>query len=373
LNILIFFPYNLRTVEQQSVMEMLVQKGHKVVLLTTCERGYLHKYVEGLGVYPEAVKLKAGNGKLNFYTSNFKKLCSIIKKYKIDIVIAHQQVPALIAGLLRKVMPFKLIYVRHNTDEDYQLNKRKARLFNKIINSLTPVKVAPSSVVREFWVRNEKVNGRQVHRIDYGYNFNQYEAPDQMQADRIRKKFPASLLILSVARLVPTKRHKEMLTVIKKLVEEDAIDCKFLCLGSGSAEAELRTEIEKLGMNNHIFLLGRKVNVFDYIAAADIFMHLSYSEASNSAVKEVGLCKKPVIVCQGVGDFEDYINSGKNGFLVNKENPVEESYVILKNIAEGRVDIQKCGNLLFDTVTSAFNINNIGCDYEQLLNTVMKR
>ncbi|HZH66232.1 MAG TPA: glycosyltransferase, partial [Flavisolibacter sp.] len=93
-------------------MELLVQKGHEVVLLTTCEKGYLHKYMENLGVHTEAVELKAGSSKLSFYITNLIKLRSVIKKYKIDIVIAHQQVPALIAGLLRKVNPFRLIYVR---------------------------------------------------------------------------------------------------------------------------------------------------------------------------------------------------------------------------------------------------------------------
>ncbi len=372
MNILIYFPYNLRTVEQQSVMEMLAKKSHKVVLLTTCKRGYLHEYVERFGVITEAMHKTKTPGSFRFYSDNYKKLKLVIKRYSIDVVIAHQQGPALIAGVLRKTKPFKLIYVRHNSDEDYQLNYRKAKWYNKIVNSLTPVKVAPSSVVHNFWRHQEKVFSQQIHRINYGYNFKQYEEPNPEEVEKIKKAYPASLKILSIARLVPAKRHNAMLSIVHRLVQE-GIDCKFICLGTGPLENELIHKIHALNLQEHIYLLGRKENVFDFIAAADIFIHLSSSEASNSAVKEAGLCRTPVVVCRGVGDFEDYIINGENGFLVNKENPAEESYVILKNIAEGRVDIQKCGNLLFDTVTSAFNINNIGCDYEQLLNTVMKR
>jgi glycosyltransferase involved in cell wall biosynthesis len=369
MKILVYFPYNLRTVEQQSVMEMLVQKGHEVVLLTSCARGYLHQYVEKLGVRAEAIDTKPEDGKLKFYRDNIKGLRSFIRQYKIDIVIAHQQVPALIAGLARKLLPFTLIYVRHNTDEDYRLNEKKARIFNTVINKLTPVKVAPSSAVRNFWIEYEKVRKEQVHRVDYGYNFRQYEAPDLAEAERIREKFRASLLVLSMARLVPSKRHKEMFTVIRKLVDE-GIDCTFICLGSGSLEKELNSEIERLQLQDRIFLLGRKENVFDYIAAADVFMHLSFTEASNSAVKEVGLCKKPVIVCKEVGDFEDYISHGENGFLVNKNEPVEESFVILKKMAAGEIDKGPVGEKLFATVTGKFDIDKVAPTYEQLFKTL---
>jgi glycosyltransferase involved in cell wall biosynthesis len=175
-----------------------------------------------------------------------------------------------------------------------------------------------------------------------------------------------------MARLVPSKRHKEMFSVVKRLVEE-GIDCKMICLGTGSLENELRQIIDISGMKNHIFLLGRKENIFDYIAACDVFFHLSSAEASNSAVKEVALYQKPVIVCKGVGDFEDYIIPWENGFLVDKENPVEESHSILKAIAENKVDRSKLGQRLFNTVTTMFDIKNVSEDYNRLLHYVMQQ
>lgn len=371
MRILIYFPYNLRTVEQQSVMEMLVGKGHKVILLTTCERGYLHEYIEGKGVITEWIDDKKLKTRLDFYRANFKKFKTIFKKHEIEIVIAHQQITALIAGLLRKRMKIPLVYVRHNTDEDYQLNGIKAKWYNKLINSITPVKVAPSSVVEKFWIEKEGVSSKQIHRINYGYDFKQYEKPIQVQVEKIKERFLAQLRIVSIARLVPAKRHGLMFEIIKRLVEH-GIDCKFICLGSGPMEKELKESIISMGMGNHIFLLGRKENVFDYIAASDVFMHLSSTEASNSAVKEVALYKKPVLVCKGVGDFDDYIVNNENGFLLSKEKPEEGAYTILKAIAENKIDKQVVGENLFKTVTTIFDINNVAYMYEELLNQVVK-
>jgi glycosyltransferase involved in cell wall biosynthesis len=371
MNILIYFPYNLRTVEQQSVMEMLVSEGHKVVLLTTCERGYLHEYVEQKGVIAEWINTNEIKGKADFYTVNLKKLKSVLKKYRIDVVIAHQQATALIAGLLRMVQKFPLIYVRHNTDEDYQLNAARAKWYNRLINLITPVKVAPSSVVERFWIEKEAISPKQIHRINYGYNFGQYEAPVQERVESIKEAFPTSLRILSMARLVPSKRHEIMFSVIKQLTDE-GVDCKFLCLGIGPLEKELREKIIAGGMQERIFLLGRKDNVFDYIEACDVFMHLSSTEASNSAVKEVALCKKSVLVREGVGDFDDYIRSDFNGFLLNKNSPKERAVAILMAISKNEIDKKKIGDQLFETVIDSFDIKKAIPRYEELLNRLAK-
>jgi len=351
-------------------MEMLVKHRHKVVLLTTVERGYLHQYVETLGIITESVDIIDERGKISFYRKNFQKLRSVVKKYKINIIIAHQQVPALLAGLFVKFRKVKLVYVRHNSDEDYQHFPKKAKWLNKIVNYLTPVKVAPSSVVKNFMIFKEGVPPKQIVRVNYGYNFDQYEKPDPAEVSKIKKAYPAQLLILSIARLVAAKRHREMFEVVSQL-KKDGIDCKLVCLGSGPMEKEIQQLIFDMGLDKSVFLEGNRDNIFDYIEAADVFLHLSSTEASNSAVKEAALCKKTVIVCKGVGDFEDYIQQWKNGFLVHKENPVPEAYAILKKIYTKELDKQEIGSQFFETVTSIFHINKIGKAYNELLLKVL--
>lgn len=348
-------------------MEMLIKKGHRVVLLTSCKRGFLHEYMASKGVITRAVDDE--EGKFSFYRSNIKRLRAAIAEFDIDIVIAHQQVTALIAGLVRTMKKFKLVYVRHNSDEDYLLNRAKAKWYNRLVNSLTPVKLAPSSTVENFWKDNERVSTK-IYRINYGYNFDQYDAPVASEVERIREKFPTQLRILSMARLVPSKRHAVMFSIVKRLVES-GIDCNLLCLGSGNLRDELTNLVMELEMERHIFLLGRQENIFDWISATDVFLHLSATEASNSAVKEVGLCRKPVIVCKGVGDFEDYITHGENGFLVDKAYPDDEAFLLLTALAKGEVNKEQIGNKLFETVTSTFDINNIAGQYEQLLNDLV--
>jgi glycosyltransferase involved in cell wall biosynthesis len=367
MNILIYFPYNQRTVEQQSVMEALVKRSHKVILLTTCRRGPLHDEVEKLGVLALDTDVDDGVGKLSFLRKNLVRLNSVVKRYDVDRVIVHQQMPALVAGLLKMLRHFPLLFVRHNSDVDYLINYKKAKRFNRVINWLTPIKIAPSEAVKNTWLAIEKVPVSGVHRINYGYNFNQYERPNPLKVQEIKRLYPAKLRVLTMARLVKGKRHEEMFQVIAKLVR-DGVDCNLICLGEGELRNAFEAEIKRLSLSDVIFLPGNKRNIFDYIEASDIFLLLSESEASNSAVKEAALCKKPAIVCRDVGDFNDYVRHGENSFLVDKQEPVEDSYRILAAIAKNEIDSKGVGERFFRTVTQAFDIEQVVEKYIELLN-----
>jgi glycosyltransferase involved in cell wall biosynthesis len=345
-------------------MEMLVQRGHNVVLLTTCEKGDLHDIVSAFGV--TAIGSNASGSKLSKFRANMKQLSQTIDQYKIETVIAQQQGPALIAGTLKKFKKFNLAYVRHNTDEAYQDHPVKAKWLNKLVNSVTPVKIAPSSVVEKFWIETEKVSPRQIRRINYGYNFNQYEKPEPTVVRSIKEQYPAGLRVLSMARLVPAKRHREMFNIIKDL-HKKGLDIKLICLGTGPLEPELRQYVIDQQMSDFIFLTGRKTNIFDYIEASDIFMHLSTSEASNSAVKEVGINRKPVIVCKEVGDFEDYVVTGRNGYITEKINPVPETMAALEQAAADKEKLRALGERLASDVITMFDIQNVAPGYDALL------
>ena len=54
-------------------------------------------------------------------------------------------------------------------------------------------------------------------------------------------------------------------------------------------------------------MVGFREDFVNYMAAADLLIHPSLTEASNNVVKEMGLLQKGVAVCRHVGDFNDFI------------------------------------------------------------------
>jgi glycosyltransferase involved in cell wall biosynthesis len=208
---------------------------------------------------------------------------------------------------------------------------------------------------------------KKIHRINYCYNFSQYRKNSLNASAELREKYKCSLLLLSVARLDPLKRHQMVFETVKKLVE-NGVDCKLVSIGEGPLRAELEKWVADNKMKDRIFLESFAPNTIDYFEACDMLIHLSYSEASSHVVKEAGMCNKTVIACKDVGDFTDYLEHGKNAFLVNKENPVEEAVSLLKQFDYKKDQFQKMGIALHDKVQNAFSMEAVQKDYEKLLN-----
>jgi glycosyltransferase involved in cell wall biosynthesis len=367
MRVLIYNHTNARAVDLQSVMELFVKMGHEVFLFSQLPKGDLHRNVEKYGVKVFGTDRKKNNG-LGSYLYNVRALRKFIKEHKIEIVFAHLQGAGFVAGIVRKFTRFKLFYIRHNTDEHIIQNNRNAKVLNWLTNSVTNTIIAPSEKVYNYITQVEGVSSSRVLRINYGYNFNQYLETDRTGiAKSIRSEYNCRLLLLSVARLVPAKRHMLMFEAVKKLAEKKC-DVKLVCISDGPFRVQLEEYINKEGLQKHVFLIGSRKNVFDYLEAADVFFHLSETEASNSAVKEAGYCKRTAIVCSGVGDFDDYIENGINGYLLNKTNPVAGAINALEELYNDAGKVKRMGELLHDTIISEFEINNVRSKYEKLLN-----
>jgi L-malate glycosyltransferase len=369
LNILIYYPYNQRSVEQQSVMEMLVKTGEKVFLLTTCAEGYIHEYVRGFGVNAFASPVQQEGIKGYFKQAIYlRKFC---RQNNIDIIFVHQQSAAFPAMLASPFIKARIAYFRHNSDEDYQLNPSKAKRMNGLLNRFIKRLIAPSQKVWQHWVNEEKVDPPRITRINYGYNFGQYEKADPAKVKAIQDEFPCQLRVVSIARLVAAKRHLLMFRCVQEAIKT-GIDIRLICIGTGPDEAMLKQWIKDNRLEANISMLGYRSNIFDYLGAADIYMHLSSTEASNSSVKEAGLAACPCLVCKGVGDFEDYIKNEQNGFLVSKEPQTSEVLDILKEASADKTKLQRIGKSLQHTVREQFDIANVTPLYRQLI-TEMKK
>ena len=92
---------------------------------------------------------------------------------------------------------------------------------------------------------------------------------------------------------------------------------------------------------------------------SDFIIHPSISESSSIVVKEAGLVNRPCIVCRGVGDFDEYMVHEKNGFLVNQETFVTDTFNIIKSNHQDRLLLNKIGENLNKDVHRLFEVSRI--------------
>lgn len=362
--ILIYYPNNKRTIAIESLLIELKKQGHNVWLLSNEDNyGELHKVLGLQGIKASAFNVSIKNP-LIYYLKHINFLVHFIRKNKFDIVYSHIQRSNFIAVIAQYFCNSRFIICRHHSDIN---TKFKERFLDMVINKLAKTIVVPSKKVMNHMTLSEGVPRKKIRLINYGYNFNAYDKPDLKEAGIIKNNFSCNLLIIQVARLMPGKRYLELCLVIKTLFEK-GYDIKLIALGEGEEEEKLKKFIQKNNLEKTIHLLGYKNNVIDYLYAADLVVLLSRSEASNSVIKEAALVKRPVIICNDVGDFDDYIEHGINGFKINKDDPKPELMKLIIDFYNNKYDTDALTENLYKKVIATFSIDNVAYKYDEFNN-----
>jgi glycosyltransferase involved in cell wall biosynthesis len=201
------------------------------------------------------------------------------------------------------------------------------------------------------WFAREK----HIYYIPLGYDFNLYKGLELNQSEAIRKEFQARFLLLVVARHVKTKRH-ELLLVAMKLLLDRGLDIKLMVLDDGPEKENLAQKIIHLGIGSSVSLLGNKVNISDYMIAADLLVQPSIEESSNQVLKEAAYYNKTAIITKGIGDFDEYITDKTNAFFIEKETTAAGLAALIEQIYEGRYDLEKMAATLKKDVVARFDI-----------------
>ena len=353
MNILFYFPSNRRAIAIETPILALQEKGHKLSLLTIVDSyGPLHEALKAKGVTVDYYVIRRKN-LIMYYLKHFKFIIQYSKKNNIDIIFSHIQYVNIISVIAQYFTKTKFILFRHH---DYPKNS-KERITDWIINRLATTIVIPAQSIKKRMIENEGVNTKKIKVIPYIYNFDEYSySLDKLLTENIKKTYHSKLLLVMVSRIVPEKRHFYAVKVINELIKK-GLDVKLLILDEGSEKNKIMDFVKINNLQNNIFFLGFQKNVMSYLDSADALLHPSIAEASCSVVKEAGLLKKTVIICKGVGDFDDYIINNKNGIFVEQTDNGDQLTTILTDLYNNKEAYYKLGPTLREDILNNFSVN----------------
>ena len=139
--------------------------------------------------------------------------------------------------------------------------------------------------------------------------------------DRIRNEFgipPDHIVVLFLARLVPSKRPEMLLNAVPIVRDRTTRPVLFLFVGDGSSRPPCENLVRSLGLKNDVRFLGALEHgrVPDIMSASDVFV--STSELTNVAIPtcEAMVCGLPVIGFD-VGNTRDIVRHGETGLVVS--------------------------------------------------------
>ncbi|PWW31276.1 glycosyltransferase involved in cell wall biosynthesis [Cytobacillus oceanisediminis] len=125
--------------------------------------------------------------------------------------------------------------------------------------------------------------------------------------------YDQSIKFLTVTRLDLDKGLDIAVDACEVLLEK-GIEFKWYILGDGKYRDKVEKIIEEKNLKKYIFLLGFKLNTFEYIKRCDIFVHPSRSEGKSNAVDEALYLKKPIVITNYT-TVREQITDNVNGFI----------------------------------------------------------
>lgn len=143
---------------------------------------------------------------------------------------------------------------------------------------------------------------------------------------RHRLGLPDGPIVFFAGRLEPEKRLDQLMDVWARIRVRNA-NASLVLAGSGSEEKRLRKQA-----GEGVFFPGTVADVVPYLQSADIFVLPSATEGLSNSLLEAMGCGLPAIATR-VGGATDLIEHGKNGWLIEPDNPeqLEEALTTLLN------------------------------------------
>jgi glycosyltransferase involved in cell wall biosynthesis len=150
-----------------------------------------------------------------------------------------------------------------------------------------------------------------------------YAAPDPAEIARLRQQLGLNdeLVVLSIGRMSREKGHTDLVGAIALLKHVPGLPPhRFVLVGEGPEEEELRRQAQSLGIEDRIIMPGFHQDVAPYYAIGNIFALPSHSEGSPNVVLEAMFSGLP-IAATDAGGVPEILEHDVTGLLVPKMNP----------------------------------------------------
>ncbi|MBA9084538.1 glycosyltransferase involved in cell wall biosynthesis [Fontibacillus solani] len=176
---------------------------------------------------------------------------------------------------------------------------------------------------------NFQVNHPRSYIIQYGLNQQYFDKISCVSDSSINQ-----IIIACPARLVAIKGQYYLLKAMRMLVDVRK-DVVCWLIGDGVMRNDLELQTEKLGLKEHIMLLGNRTDVPQLISKADIVVLPSLQDNLPFSIIESQSLGKPVIASR-VGGIVEMIEDGVNGQLVepgNAQDLFEKLLLLVEDMA----------------------------------------
>lgn len=169
------------------------------------------------------------------------------------------------------------------------------------------------------------VPDERIHTVLNGIDLSRWDP--EVSGETVRRELNVSQdapLVVQIAQLAAWKRQHLLIDAFRRVVERHS-DARLLLVGEEQGPAEgyrrqLQDQVSEAGLEERVIFAGRRVDVDQVLAAADIFCLPSVDDPCALAHLEAMAMRRPVVSVRA-GGAPELISDGKTGLLGPADDP----------------------------------------------------
>jgi len=276
------------------------RKGWDITILVVSLKNRFYNIDEKIKIISLLDDDKSTNSKFQLFYY-IKGIRQTIKKEKPDIVISFITLMNILVLLATRGLSVPVLISERNYFD--QLRKKSLKVLRRFLypKSSAMVVLSEYDYNKYNYVDNKKII------------FNPLNSEDILDVNIDKKE----KILIAVGSLSSQKGFSMLIQALSKI---EFNDWKFLIIGEGSLRESLEKLITEYNLEENVFLIGKKSNIFDYYEKASIFVLSSLYEGFPNVLAEAMShgCASVAFDCK-TGPSE-MINDGVNGYLVEANN-----------------------------------------------------
>jgi len=272
-------------------------------------RGRLADHAERLGIDIICTDRRAGVD-----LRQVARVAGAIRRFGPDVIHAHQYTPYFYAALAAGVTGFgRIVFTEHGRHWPDVVSPPR-----KWVNQALRLRRDRITAVCEFAAEalrtRERIAGRDVRIIPNGVRCEQFDRPRRREwlAGLIGAR-PDATVCLQVARFSPVKDHATALRAFARIRQAHP-SAHLVLVGDGPQRGPIEQLRRDLSLQGRTHLLGNRDDVPDLLAAADVFVLSSLSEAASLSILEAMSAGLPVVATD-VGGNREIVRHGRTGLM----------------------------------------------------------
>ncbi len=189
-------------------------------------------------------------------------------------------------------------------------------LYNKSVDAVVAISQGVQSALQTGGVSSSR-----IHIIPSGIDTTRFAiTADQRAQQRAAQRIASNeIVVLAVGALAERKGHHTLLQAAAFL-QQKGIQLRYLICGDGLLRTTLESETQTLGLAENVQFLGFCSDIVNYLAVADVVVHVPLWEGLGVAVIEALAAGLPVVASR-VGGIPELIDNERSGLLVPPQEP----------------------------------------------------